>query len=172
MFKQIALATIAAITTTMPALANNINQHNQLLTAVNSTGITTRINPAECDVEPGAFGWYSARNAELVICQENKIKGSSRQVEWTAEDFDTVRHEAHHVAQDCRDNSLNGRLNSVYKDPVGLAADVLNEKFIDGIIESYGSRGKHIVIMELEAFSVAAINDPIEQVQDIKRYCF
>ena len=63
------------------------------------------INPDRCDTEK-AYGWYWAAANELVVCQENKIKGSNAQVEWTEEDYDTLRHEAHHLVQDCmaRDN--------------------------------------------------------------------
>ena len=41
------------------------------------------------------------------------------------------------------------------------------------IAELYAENGanEHIQIMEIEAFAVAAMNDPMEQVQDIQRYC-
>jgi hypothetical protein len=93
-------------------------------------------------------------------------------VRWTAEDYDTVRHEAHHVAQDCRDSSLDGNLEAVYKDPIALAVRMLSTRKADSVIETYRDRGSHIVLMELEAFSVADMNDPLEQVEDIQRYCF
>lgn len=154
-----------------PAKADVIDDHNRLLSAVGSTGVVVKINPAECD-DDRYLGWYSAYRNELVICQENKIKGSSQQVRWTAEDLDTVRHESHHLTQDCRDNSLNGRLHAVYTDPIALAAQELTKKKGNWIIDNYAERGPHIVTMELEAFAVAAMNDPLEQVRDIQNYCF
>ena len=165
-----ALALMAGITT--PALANIVDDHNQLLNAVGQTGVNVKINPSQCDSQENLYGWYWAAQSELVICQENKVTGSSRQVRWTDEDYDTVRHEAHHVAQDCRDSSLDGNLDAVYKDPIALAVRMLSTRKTDSVIETYRERGSHIVLMELEAFSVADMNDPLEQVGAIERYCF
>jgi len=166
-----ALATLAM--TTSPVMAyDSIPAHNQLLQQVSATGVSVKINPDVCDENSSAFGWYLAAKSELVICQENKITGSTQQVEWTPEDFDTIRHEAHHVTQDCRDGELQGTLAAVYNDPIKLAKEVLGQRHGRSIIESYKHRGAHIVVMELEAFSVASMNDPIEQVADIKTYCF
>ncbi len=155
-----------------PAEANVVDEHNRLLRAIGATGVVVKINPASCDADEDNYGWYWAAKNELVVCQENKIYGSSRQVPWTAEDFDTIRHEAHHVVQDCRDNSLNGQLHAVYKEPIELARSVLTDRRAEWIIESYGDRGEHIVVMELEAFSVAQMNDPAEQVRDVRQFCF
>ena len=113
---NIILATIAAVGITTPAFANSISEHNRLLSAVNSTGISTKINPIECDAEPGVFGWYSAYNRELVICQENKIKGSSEQVEWTAEDFDTS--DMKHIMSLKIVGIIHPMVSSIYKDPI------------------------------------------------------
>ena len=95
---------------------------------------------------------------------ENKIKGSSQQVRWTAEDLDTVRHESHHLTQDCRDNSLNGRLHAYIMTPLDLLL-LSCLSLGNRIIDNYADRGEHVVIMELEAFAVAAMNDPLEQVE-------
>lgn len=153
------------------AKADTISDHETLWEAVESTGTVVKINPKNCDTEDG-FGWYGPRNFELVICQENRVRGSRNHVPWTDEDLDTLRHEAHHLVQDCMDNRLNGNLHSVYKDPITLAKNTLSRDFAETIIKGYSDRGEHVLIMELEAFSVAAINNPLEQVGDIKRYCF
>ena len=133
------------------------------------------LNPAECD-QKDAFGWYWGYGSEMVICQENHIRahGYGTEVRWTAEDLDTLRHEAQHLIQDCMDGVRNGQLAAVYKNPVGLAKSTLSEDQIGWIIKSYTEQGAsdHIVVMELEAFSVAAMNDPAEQVSDIAKYCF
>lgn len=155
-----------------PAEANVVDDHNRLLRAIGATGVVVKINPASCDADENNYGWYWAANNELVVCQENKIYGSTRQVQWTAEDFDTIRHEAHHVTQDCLDNSLNGKLHAVYKEPIELALSVLTERHAEWIIKHYSKRGEHVVVMELEAFAVAAMNDPAEQVSDIQNFCF
>ena len=110
---------------------------------------------------------------ELVVCQELRDPcPPGVQVSWTEEDLDTLRHEAHHLVQDCRDTYLNGRLDAVYTDPIGLAKSWLGERRIMGILNAYSDASDHIKVMELEAFSVAAMNDPAEQVRDIQNFCF
>ena len=155
---------------------NNVDHHNTLLEMVEATGVEVKINPSSCDTMD-AMGWYATyKNGyqEMVICQENKVKGSSRQVAWTAEDFDTIRHEAHHLTQDCMDGRQNGLLGSVYKRPIELGYDVMGYDKTNWVAETYAENGAsgHIQVMEIEAFAVAQMNDPIEQAQDIKRYCF
>ena len=154
-----------------PAKADTVADHNALWEAVESTGTRVRVNPRDCDGDDN-YGWYWARYSELVICQENRVQGDRNQVAWTEEDLDTLRHEAHHLVQDCMDNRLDGRLESVYENPLALAKNTLSRDFAETIVEGYIDKGEHIVIMELEAFSVATINNPLEQVADIKKYCF
>ena len=173
-FKALTLAALAAATAFIPttAQARNVdNAHMELARAIVSTGVQLKINPVECKTK-NAMGWYWAARNEMVICQEN-ARGS-QEVNWTAEDFDTLRHEAQHLIQDCMDGSRNGRLGSVYKNPIALAKNTLSQRHIEAIIESYTESGasEHIVIMELEAFSVAALNDPAEQAGDITKFCF
>ena len=91
---------------------------------------------------------------------------------WTEEDLDTVRHEAQHLIQDCMDGSRQGALGSVYKEPIELAKNVLGDKGIRSILEAYSDASNHIKVMELEAFSVATMNEPLEQVKDIRNFCF
>ena len=149
------------------------SEHGQLGNTIKSTGVVLKFNPMECN-ERDSFGWYWSGGNEMVICQENRSRYSTAEVQWTEEDLDTLRHEAQHLVQDCMDGSQNGRLGSVYKDPIALAKDVLSRGQIENIIDAYTEQGasEHIVIMELEAFSVAAMNDPMEQVRDIKKFCF
>ena len=173
-FKALTLATLAAATAFAPttAQARNVDDaHMELARAIVSTGVQLKINPVECKTKD-AMGWYWAARNEMVVCQEN-ARGS-QEVNWTAEDLDTLRHEAQHLIQDCMNGSLDGRLGAVYQDPIALAKNTLSQRHIEGIIKSYTESGasEHIVIMELEAFSVAALNDPSEQTSDIAKFCF
>ena len=179
-FKALALAAFTAASGVVaPAMAAapvatqaEVQNHAQLAQAIMSTGVQFYLNKPECE-ERGAFGWYWAAQNELVVCQE--LRDPSRpgvQVSWTEEDLDTLRHEAHHLVQDCRDTYLNGRLNAVYTDPIGLAKAWLGDRRIAGILNAYAEASDHIKVMELEAFSVAAMNDPAEQVRDIQNFCF
>ena len=174
-FKALALATLTAVVGLAPnaEARSNFDHHVALWEAAQATGVRTLINPDRCDTEQ-AYGWYWAAANELVVCQENKIEGSNAQVDWTEEDYDTLRHEAHHLVQDCmaRDNR-DGILGSVYQRPVQLGYDVLGKSRSHHIANLYAENGasEHIQVMEIEAFAVAAMNNPLEQVQDIQRYC-
>ena len=172
--KLIATAALAAATTIgTNAKAVNVDPaHYDLGMAIASTGVDLKINPAEC-FEGSKFGWYWSAKNELVICQENAYRANT-EVQWTAEDFDTLRHEAQHLIQDCMDGSQNGILSAVYKKPIALGKEVLGNRKIESIARTYASQGAddHIITMEIEAFAVAAINNPAEQVKDIKNFCF
>ena len=172
-FKALTLAALtAAATFAAPAAqARNVDAaHIRLGRAVMATGIELKINPIECNFKP-ALGWYWAAKQEMVICQEN-AKGGQAETFWTEEDLDTLRHEAQHLIQDCMDNQLDGDLHSVYNKPIELGREVLGERGIRNILSAYSGQSDHIKVMEIEAFAVAAMNNPMEQVNDIAKYCF
>lgn len=164
-------ALAVAMAATQPAQATNVDAaHRALARAITATGITVKINPQRCnDVE--SMGWYWASRRELVVCQENATT-TNVETAWTAEDLDTLRHEAHHLVQDCMDRSIDGKINTVYRNPDALVQDVLTAPHISRITAAYTGQGRaNAVPTELEAFSVAALNNPGEQVRDVYRYC-
>lgn len=121
---------------------------------------------------PGVLGWYASYRNEMVICQE-RASANGQQVAWTAEDYDTLRHEAQHLIQDCVDKKQNGQLHPVYKDPIGLAKATLSSNTLAWIVgDGYGNLPPAVQVLELEAFAVAELNDPMEQVRDIRNYCY
>jgi len=150
---------------------SNHDDHVYLVRTALRTGINLKINPPMCDREQ-ALGWYWAARNELAICQQNKMIGSSTEVNWTEEDYDTLRHEVHHLVQDCmtRDNR-DGLLGAVYRNPVALGKEVLGQSTLSRIAYVYRDQDQHTILMEYEAFSVAAMNDPLEQAEDIQTYC-
>ena len=170
-FTTLTLTALTACMTFAPsALAkSNYNDHIVLGQTIESVGINLQFNTPEC-WERSAHGWYRGMSDEMVICQ---VKKQSVGVEsrWTEEDLDTLRHEAQHLIQDCMDGRRQGYLGAVYKDPIGLAKDVLGPVRIKSILRGYASAPNHVKVMELEAFSVAAMNVPLEQVADINHYC-
>ncbi len=164
------LAGVTALSSIMfPVSAGVFEDHTELARAVASTGTDLLINVAACQTKD-ALGWYHAAKGELVICQENAT--GSEMVAWTAEDLDTLRHEAHHLVQDCMDNVLDGDLETVYVEPAELIGTVLTKQQVLNILDWYKDAPDTRKLMELEAFSVAIMNDPLEQVADIKKYCF
>ena len=175
-FKALALAAVTATSIIAAPVAQakgTYAEHGELSNAIRSTGVTLMYNPKECS-EKNAMGWYWGYGSEMVICQENHkaSDGYWNEVTWTEEDLDTLRHEAQHLIQDCMDGERQGRLSAVYKSPTALAKDVLGYEGIQYVLEMYSEASEHIQVMELEAFSVAQMNDPADQTLDIKKYCF
>ena len=174
-FTTVATLTALTVGTTAPmAKAFNYSvgvEHNQLIGAIRSTGIQFIVNGPQCFENEAPMGYYWAAKNEMVICQDNRV--DHREVRWTANDLDTLRHETQHLVQDCMSGHYrDGHLGAVYTDPIGLAKSILPTSYIKGILESYSEVDEHTLVMELEAFSVAAMNDPIEQVRDVQKYCF
>ena len=167
-----AVTTISGVAIAPEAKASGLldYKHSSLIGAIRQTGINFRINPGEC-WKRDSYGWYAAYRNEMVICQENKRSVGTPTL-WTAEDLDTIRHEAQHLIQDCVDGRRQGRLDSVYQDPIGLAKSTFSNRQIQGILDAYSTQSDHIKVMELEAFAVATLNKPLEQASDIRHYCF
>ena len=171
--------TLTALTT--PVLAqSSMSDHQQLYTAVESVGVSIHVNDLRlCHPKFNGgkkfFGWYHGQAKMLVICQEVAMRDNNfngEQQEWSEEDLDTLRHEAHHMVQDCRDDALNHELDAVYTKPVNLAFTVLGRQGVEGVLEMYKDASDEMKVLELEAFSVARMNDPLTQVEDIQTYCF
>lgn len=154
-----------------PVEAKNVDDnHFSLAEHVALTGIDVRVNPKQCWQEDGIFGWYSGTHRELVVCQENKVEAGG-EVNWTEEDLDTLRHEAHHLVQDCMDDKIDGQLAQVYDSPTELAMRVLGPDNLSAILARYNNYPPRIRVLELEAFAVARMVDPQEQIKDVKTYC-
>jgi hypothetical protein len=174
-FKAIT-ASVAALmmgaTPTLAATQAELNAHDRLLKAVGSTGVSVYINPPLCDSEGAPMGFYNGRDKVMVICQDNKVAGVGTQVDWTPNDLDTIRHEAHHVAQDCRDGVLDADLHPVYKDPIAFGRLIMGQEGIEYVADTYSEASKKVIVLEIEAFAVAANNDIPDQLGDIQSYCF
>ena len=174
MNKTLTTLLLAAMGMASPAWAQSSHSaHVALSKAVQRAGIDVYVNHKVCD-ETDSYGMYIPKHSAVVICQENRIKGSRQVVAWTEEDYDTLRHEVHHVVQDCMDSTYNGILGSVYKEPIKFGVSVLGKERAIRIANMYERNGasNHIQVMEIEAFAVAAENNPAEQIRDIQRYCF
>ena len=171
-FTALALAIATAFAPVAAQAKGTFQDHINLAEAVKANGVALYINPPACFAEGAPMGWYSGRNRTLVVCQDNAV--NETQVTWTANDLDTLRHEAQHMIQDCMVGSNHDhQLGSVYKDPVGFALSILGQQRAQEIVNLYLSNGAndHVLVLELEAFAVAELNNPLEQVQDLKNYC-
>ena len=174
--KFVTTAVMAATSLTAPAqAASDFDAHVALYRAVENAGVAIYVNPTEvCDEDDAPMGLYAGAHSVMVVCQDNRIKGSDKEVTWTENDYDTLRHEAHHLAQDCINGARDGEIAAVYKRPIELGYDVMGKAKTNWVAETYAENGAsaHVQVMEIEAFAVAAMNDPMDQVADLGRYCF
>ena len=151
----------------------SIDAHVALVRAVRRAGVSVELNVPFCQEKKGLNGFYSGRDRLLVVCNDNYSATNTDPV-WTANDFDTLRHEAQHFIQDCAVGTNHDRhLNNVYKNPIALGVHVLGQLRLDRITQIYRQQGAsdHVLRLEYEAFAVAALNVPLEQAQDISTYC-
>ena len=174
MFKPIIASALAVIASAAPSLSSTFENHKVLWEALQKAGVETYVNPYDCwdDENTNVDGWYIGEIKHLVICQDNKAEDFV-EAPWTDNDLDTLRHEAQHFIQDCMvgDNHDN-ELGYVYKNPIELAKTVLGTSGVGNVLELYADETDHNLVLELEAFAVAALNDPLEQVNDIQKFCF
>ena len=147
----------------------------RLAQAVVDAGVRVIVNHDYCHRDHGKgklYGFYAGEHRVMLICPENAGKGETG-TQWTEEDYDTLRHESVHLVQDCMDGKLDHQLDAVTKDPRQTALDLLGPAAMVKIQKDYLARGEsqHIVRMEWEAFSIAALNQPDKQVNMIKTFC-
>lgn len=156
---------LATVFTSVPVMAtpSHFQEHVTLMAAVESVGVRVYVNSAHCD---GAafYGYYRAMGkGTLVICQQNRVTGNQEMVPWTEEDFDTLRHESHHLVQDCKGGVGRGDnvLVPIFKDELGVinfARPILGDRGLQAIAKKYGELGApwEVILLEFEAFAVSA----------------
>jgi len=176
--KSILLAGILAIPAIFPnsLKANTINeQHRYLARTIVSLGVPVSIN-TKIHCPPGESGSYFSAGF-MIICQDNR-REEGVEVEWTANDLDTLRHEAHHLIQDCAAGGIGDRkMSLMFNDKEEIARFVRNSGYsedeIQSIVRHYQKQGVdgYDLLMELEAFAVAR-SIPANLIADkLKEYC-
>jgi hypothetical protein len=149
--------------------------HMVLVRVIQEHGVQVHVNYKTCGTEgmEHALGYYQGLRRLLVVCQQAGSNTGAHYT-WSREDFDTLRHEAQHFIQDCRRGGRHDHeLWPMYRNPMAFARGILGEEYVAHILKSYGDRGAstETLILEAEAFAVAAQNDPIEQARDVIKYC-
>ena len=179
--KTLALTTLTLAATVVAPVSKaatydhgDLDAHFDLLRAVERTGVAVFINDEYCST--GSFnGMYTSQGGGLLICQDNAKIYNGQPVAWTANDLDTIRHEVHHLIQDCSVGGRgNGQLDTIYADPNRLANETLGAQRKEAIMSSYADRGAsaHTLQLEIEAFSVAADVTVQYISNDLQTYCF
>jgi len=172
MFK-FSLSILSAVLLASPvSAATKIPQtHRNLLQAIEDVGGYSYVNNnyfcGEADAPDGLYTWNDRGETALVVCQDNAT--TEQEVVWTLNDLDTLRHEAWHMVQDCLfDSRGDSNLSPLsYSEEyvqllVSTAQDVLGVERVKSIIVTYTENGAdpNTVLMEIEAFLVAATTDP------------
>ncbi len=174
------IATVTAIAASLvasPALANDqqfIDDHIKIVENLRKVGVTVIVNnPLHCQSSRAGGGSYFPGNAMLIVCQD-KGKGDNEIVNWTLNDYDTLRHEAHHVVQDCAKGTLgDGSMDMLFTDKDFL-------EFRRGLGERGGERGGvqredglsgKQAMEEVEAYIVAGYIDAPAIAEKVLEFC-
>ena len=162
--KKFLTSLLAGVSLTLtPGLAqagNTYEDHVHLFDTLKTVGITPLINSSHCS--SGSDGLYHTTARILIVCQDNSTAGGP-QVNWTENDLDTLRHEAHHVIQDCNEGVMgDGQLGLFFHDEDDLVEFVANSSFsveqVESIVKMLRNDGLSArdILLELEAYTVAA----------------
>ena len=153
--------------------AENTDGHSQLWNALNAVGVRVVLNhPEDCK---GQFsGVYDSPRGYINICQDNATEPFSA-VEWTANDLDTLRHEAQHVIQDCNEGKIaDGLLSPMFDNAQNrdlFVAESLPDNVIKKITLDYAKAPLGVLDNELEAWSVARVISAESIARKVIEYC-
>ena len=158
LLQKIASSAIGLSLLTIPGVSAETNSnHDELKRALNDVGVEVFLNEPElCNGKES--GMYSPEYNAIMICQDDRIETSNQEVDWTENDYDTLRHESQHVVQDCMEGIDNNKMSLFFSDRVEYLEFVvmgLTKLEFFQIVEAYRSFDSDIILNELEAFAVA-----------------
>ena len=162
--KKLLLSLFTALVSVTPATAGVYEDHDYLINQLERVGVTVTTN-SKFHCNGSVAGAYMPRDRVIVIC-----KGR----EWDDWDLDTLRHEAHHVVQDCNDGDIGDGLLSPMFDRKTLKwfiSESLTEKEIQNVFELYRESDDYTQLLELETFAVAKSVDPVTIGDKVVEFC-
>jgi hypothetical protein len=176
--KSLLISSILFVPVIFPSVgrANTVaEQHRYLAETIKSLGVPISINRKH-HCAPGESGSYFSAGF-MTICQDNRQQ-EGVEVIWTDNDLDTLRHEAHHMIQDCAVGGIGDRkMSLMFNDKEELLKFLRGSGYTDNqlqqIVNHYAKQGVtgYDVLMELEAFAVAR-SIPANLIADkLKEYC-
>ena len=174
LLQKIASSAIGLSLLTIPGVSAKINpSHDELKRALNDVGVEVYLNETElCDGDKS--GMYTPEYNEIMICQDDRIETSIQEVDCTENDYDTLRHEAQHVVQDCMEGINNNKMSLFFSDEIEylefIVMGLTKSEFFQ-IVEAYRSLGDDILLNELEAFVVAKSVKPDTIAKAIRGVC-
>lgn len=177
LFKKLLVAATAATMTfaAAPAKADEMKDHQVLWDALEKAGVELVVNHQKtCADNWGGAAYITFPNKEtaIVICQDHGANAKfNEQVTWTANDLDSLRHEAQHVVQDCKHGVIGDNVIDIFMTEKGVRKAVnmyLTEDVVKMIIEKYDQEDHWI---EFEAFAVASGVSPLRIANAIDTVC-
>ena len=177
MKKFIATVTaIAATLTATPSYAsdNSHDAHVKLVKNLTKVGVAVIVNnPIHCPPNSVGGGTYYPGNALLIVCQDDG-KGDNQMTYWSANDYDTLRHEAHHAIQDCVVGNLgDNKLGMLFNGKEFLDFTKGLEKTVNSLYQLQredGLSGKQ-AMEEVEAYIVAEYIDANTIANKVLEFC-
>ena len=154
------LASLSLLAPNAAFAGNTFDDHLELRNTLQSAGIVVVINS-----KIHCFGFndgvYLQNVGMLVVCQDNSYPGGPL-VDWTENDLDTLRHEAHHVVQDCSIGKIaDMRMDLLFSDRESFvdfmsksSMSVSEIAKLSSMLEAEGLSGRDL-LMEIEAYAVA-----------------
>ena len=145
-------------------------EHIKLGQTLEAAGIDILTNNQDCVDEPDAAGMYIPNRKQLVICQSQAIVNNGKTVDFSEDDLDTLRHEAHHVLQDCLDGVIDGNMQPLFSSPEARQG-ALSDEDVKRIRNNYQMFNEHIIQLEIETFNVANAVSAGVIAEGIERVC-
>ena len=174
LLQKITSSAIGLSLLTIPGVSAETNSnHDELKRALNDVGVKVFLNDTKlCDGDKS--GMYSPDYNAIVICQDDRIETSDQEVEWSENDYDTLRHESQHVVQDCMEGINNNKMSLFFSNEIEYLEFVvmgLTKSEFFQIVESYRSLGDDVLLNELEAFAVAKSVKPDTIAKALRGIC-
>ena len=169
------LVAAASIFAPSASLANNtFEDHVNLWTTLQDVGVITILNhKIHCNKNAKMNGVYFPYAAMLVICQD--LAKGTNEAYWTANDLDTLRHESHHIVQDCAIGGLgDGKAALLFAEKEefnSVVLPVLGAAKVQKIRKDYSFLSEKEIRLELEAFAVADTVPAASIAAKVKQFC-
>ena len=155
------LAAVSILTPSVVRAENTANDHHELWKELQNQGVTTIYNhKLHCPKDQSLDGRYYIHAAMLVVCQDNMTSHLVEQP-WTQNDFDTLRHEAHHVIQDCARGVIGDGVSQPFFDEETyvefVEASTIPKERLEEVFEMMVNDGldPKTIVEEIEAYIVA-----------------
>lgn len=170
------LSLALAMFSATPVMATGtFDEHKNLYNAIRSVGVTIKINDRK-RCQDGRDGSYHSLERILVICQDTARLGQ-RETDWTDNDLDTLRHEAHHLIQDCAYTGIgDAQLAPYFTDRQDLSTFVQDSLGVEEAnrlmnLETYRNSSDRTKWIEMEAFATAKVISPSMIAEAVLKEC-